>query len=82
MIEMVTMRFTPAHSPASWRLRADVVKNSVAASCSGEGPVAVSITTSTPSSASARPSPVMTSTPFDRDIGTAVCPRAVSTSTT
>src|SRR6266571_1673814 len=37
---------------------------------------------STPASAAARPSPVMTSTPLEREIGTTSCPCASSTSTT
>src|SRR4051794_24828635 len=82
MIDTTTRRFTPASSPSCWRLRAAVVKNSVAASRSGEGPVAASTTDSTPASASARPSPVITSTPVARDIGTASWPPASSASTT
>jgi hypothetical protein len=49
-----------------------VVKNSVAACCSGDGPVAVSITRSTPANASRRPSPVIRSTPLERENGTTV----------
>jgi hypothetical protein len=82
MIDTTTIRRTPARPPASWRLRAAVVKNSFAASSSAEGPVAVSMTHSTPSNVLARPSPVMTSTPFERDIGTTSYPRASRTSTT
>jgi hypothetical protein len=82
MIETTTIRRTPARSPSSCRLRAAVVKNSVAASCSGEAPVATSITDSAPASASARPSPAMTSTPLEREIGTTSCPLASSKSTT
>ena len=37
---------------------------------SGDGPVAASMTDSTPSSASARPSVMITSTPTERAIGT------------
>src|SRR4051812_33912011 len=37
MIDTTTIRFTPACTPASCRLRAAAVKNWVAASCSGEG---------------------------------------------
>ena len=49
------MRFAPAAAPARWRFRADVVKNAVASSWSGEGPVAVSMMVSTPASASRGP---------------------------
>src|SRR5262249_32772776 len=49
------------------------------ARCSGDGPVAASMTASTPARAAARPSPVMTSTPSERDIGTTSYPRSVST---
>jgi hypothetical protein len=63
-------------------LRAAVVKNSVAARSSGEGAVATPMTVSTPARAAARPSPVITSTPVERDIGTTSCPPATSTSTT
>jgi hypothetical protein len=66
MIETTTIRLTPARSPAALRLRAAVVKNSVAACSSGDGPVAASMTTSTPASAASRPSPVMMSTPRER----------------
>src|SRR5919198_2405379 len=82
MIDTTTILRTPAGSPARCKLRAAVVKNSVAACCSGEGPVAVSTTHSTPSRASARPSPVITSTPLEREIRTTSWPRASSTSTT
>src|SRR3712207_7435696 len=37
-------RSTPARSPSSWRLRAAAMKNSVAASCSGDGHEAASMT--------------------------------------
>ena len=40
----------------------------VASSWSGEGPVAVSMMVSAPASASSRPSPLTTSTPFERAI--------------
>src|SRR5436190_1866661 len=68
MIDTTTIRRTPARSPAACRLRAEVVKNSVAARSSGEGPVATSTTTSTPASASSRPAPVITSTPRVRAV--------------
>jgi hypothetical protein len=48
----------------------------------GEGPVAASMTHSTPDRAPARPTPVITSTPLERDIATMSCPPALSTSTT
>jgi hypothetical protein len=81
MIETATIRRAPARWPASCRFRAAVVKNAVAGSCSGEGPVAASIMLSTPDRASARPSPVITSTPREREIATTSCPRSPSTST-
>ena len=43
MIETTTIRFAPAMAPARCRVRADAVKNAVASSWSGEGPVAVSM---------------------------------------
>src|SRR5919198_3224936 len=82
MIDTTTILRTRAFSPAWCKLRAAVVKKSVAACCSGDGPVAVSTMHSTPFSASARPSPLITSTPVDRDIATTSCRRAWSTSTT
>src|SRR5687768_8772010 len=57
------------------------MKNSVAGPCSGDGHEAASTTHSTPARASLRPSPVTTSTPVDRDIGTTSWPAASSTST-
>jgi hypothetical protein len=81
MIDTSTMRFTPASVPTSCRLRVAVVKKCVASSWSGEGPVAPSMIASTPSSASARPSPVITSTPFERAIGTTSLPCASMVST-
>lgn len=71
MIDTTTNRGTRARAPNSCRLLAAVVKNSVAAACSGDGPVLQSMIPSTPASASARPAPVTTSTPYERDIGTA-----------
>src|SRR6266480_1590628 len=62
MIDTTTIRRTPARSPAC---------------CWGEGPVAVSMTHSTPSRAAARPSPVTTSTPLERDIATTSWPPAL-----
>ena len=82
MIETTTYRATPARSPACCRFLAAVVKNSVAARCSELGPAVTSMMASASLSASARPSPVMTSTPADREIGTTSCPAALSTSTT
>jgi hypothetical protein len=82
MIDTTTIRCTQARSPASCRFRDAVVKNSVAAASSGEGPVATSTTHSTPARASSSPSRVITSTPVARDIATTSCPRAWSTSTT
>ena len=81
MIDTTTIRCTPARSPASWRFRAAVVKNSVAAAWSGEGPVAASTMTSAPATASASPSPVMTSTPRERDIAATSWPWASRMST-
>ena len=80
MIETVTIRCTPARSPCSCRFLAAVVKNSVAASCSGEGPVAASTISSAPARASARPSPgdhVHAGRPAE--IGTTSWPREAST---
>src|SRR5918995_333395 len=51
MIETMTIRFAPAAAPARWRFRAEAVKNAVASSWSGEGPVAVSMIVSAPASA-------------------------------
>ena len=67
-IDTSTIRRTPARSPCSCRLRAAVVKNSMAACSSGVGGVVASMMHSTPSRASARPAPVMTSTPLERAI--------------
>src|SRR5919106_3403578 len=78
MIDTTTIRWTPARSPTSWRLRAEAVKNSLAPSWPD---VAASTTHSTPARASLRPSPVTTSTPVDRDIGTTSWPASSSTST-
>ena len=52
MIETTTIRFAPAAAPARCRFRAEAVKNAVASSWSGEGPVAVSMIVSAPVSAS------------------------------
>src|SRR5690348_13965291 len=82
MIDTTTSLRTPALTPASCRFLVAVVKNSLAGPCSGDGPVVTSMTTSTPASAAARPSPVITSTPFERDIRTTSCPPPRSTSTT
>ena len=82
MMDTTTILRTPARSPASSRFRAAAVKNCVAASWSGEDPVAASMTHSAPASASSRPAPVTTSTPRERDIATTSCPSASSTSTT
>jgi hypothetical protein len=81
MIDTTTILCTPARWPASCRFRAAVVKNSVAACSSGEGPVAASMMTSAPASASARPSVVMTSTPCERDIAATSWPSASRMST-
>jgi hypothetical protein len=48
MIETITSRRAPAAAPASCRLRAAVVKNSVAAAFSGEAPVVASMMQSAP----------------------------------
>jgi hypothetical protein len=68
-------------------LRAEAVKNSLAAVGAGRCrpfavPLAASMTHSAPANASAKPSPVTTSTPVDRDIGTTSWPPAPSSSTT
>ena len=81
MIETITSRFTLARSPASCRLRTAAVKNSLAASYSGDGWVVASTIASTPASASARPSPLITSTPCEREIETTSKPRASSAPT-
>src|SRR5437764_5974490 len=81
MIETTTIRFTLAAAPARCRFRAEVVKKAVASSWSGDGPVAASMTVSTPTSASSRPSPVTTSTPLERAIWTTSCPRCSRIST-
>ena len=70
MIDTRTTRSTPARAAAADRLRVAVVKNSVASAWSDEAPVAASIRVDTPRSASSRPSPVITSTPSERAIGT------------
>src|SRR6202020_1022813 len=82
MMDTTTICRTPARDPASCRFLAAVVKNSVAAPCSADGPVAASTTDSTRSSAAARPSLVITSTPCEREIATTSCPSPSSTSTT
>jgi hypothetical protein len=82
MMDTTIIRRTPARSPAPCRFRAAAVKNPVAVSWSGEGPLATSMTHSTPARASARPSPVTTSTPLERDIATMSCRLALSMSTT
>jgi hypothetical protein len=70
MIDTTTIRCTPARSPASCRLRAASVKNSVAAAWSGEDVVATSMMHSTPENACARPPSLTTSTPLEHDIAT------------
>src|SRR5918995_2428765 len=82
MIDTRTSRRTPARRPASCRLRVEVVKNSVAACWSGEGPVATSMIVWTPGRAWSSPSPVVTSTPSERAIGTTSWPRDSRMSTT
>jgi hypothetical protein len=82
MIETTSIRRTPAASPASWRFRLAVVKNAVASASSGDGPVAASMMQSTPVRARSRPTAVMTSRPWFREIGTTPCPRSSRTSTT
>src|SRR4051794_29687591 len=81
MIETTTIPVAPAFAPARWRFRAEAVKNSVAASWSGVGHVAVSMMVSAPASAPSRPSPLTTSIPFERAIGTTPCPRCSRIST-
>src|SRR5213594_2995509 len=82
MMDTTTIRRTPVFLPVSCRFRAAVVKNSVAGFCSGEGPLATSMTHSTPVRAFTSPFLVITSTPREREIGTTLCPWALSTSTT
>src|SRR5947207_15916833 len=66
MIDTTTICFAPAAAPVRCRFRAEAVKNAVAASWSGEGPVAVSMMVSASASAASRPSPLTTSTPSER----------------
>jgi hypothetical protein len=82
MIDTTTIRRTPARAPSSWRLRDAAMKKSVAGFCSFVGHEAASTMDSTPASASLRPSPVTTSTPVARDIGTTSWPASSTTSTT
>src|SRR2546427_12228949 len=82
MMDTTTIRRTPVFLPVSCRFRAAVVKTSVAGFCSGEGPMATSMTHSTPVRAFTSPFLVITSTPREREIGTTLCPWALSTSTT
>src|SRR5213078_2524310 len=81
---MVTARWwpTPAARSAASRLRVEVVKNSRTASSSQTGALETSTTTSAPAITSARPSPVMVSTPVAGEAGTASCPCAPSRATT
>src|SRR5215218_1083565 len=73
---------TPAsRSAASW-LRVEVTKNSRTASSSQDGALATSTTTSAPAITSARPSPLIVSTPVAGEAGTASCPWAISRVTT
>src|SRR5215218_7479957 len=73
---------TPAsRSAASW-LRVEVVKNSRTASSSQTGALETSTTTSAPAITSARPSPLIVSTPVAGEAGTASCPWAISRVTT
>src|SRR3954449_3613469 len=81
---MVSARWWPtpaSRSAASW-LRVEVVKNSSTASSSQTGALATSTTTSAPVITSARPSPVMVSTPVAGEAGTASCPCSASRRTT
>src|SRR6266498_500203 len=78
MIETTMIRATETRSPACCRLRAAAVKNSVASAWPDEAPLATSITQSAPVRASASPSPVRTSTPCLREIGTTSCARTLS----
>src|SRR5918994_1834077 len=82
MIDTRTSLRTPAHRPASCRLRVELVKNSVAACWSGDGPVATSMIVWTPVRAWSSPSPVITSTPCEREMGTTSYPRDSRMSTT
>jgi hypothetical protein len=82
MIETRTIRRTPARAPSSCMFRVAAVKKSVAACCSGEAPLVASTRESTSRNASARPSPVTTSIPAEREIATTSRPCSSSTSTT
>jgi hypothetical protein len=62
-------------------LRVEVWKNSITAASSNEGELETSMTTSAPSSASARPSPVIVLRPVLRSAATASCPCWLSFST-
>ena len=73
---------TPAARSAASRLRVEVVKNARTASSSQAGALETSTTTSAPAITSARPSPLMVSTPVAGDAGTASCPCAASRRTT
>jgi hypothetical protein len=70
MMDTTTIWRTPARWPTSCKFRAAVVKNSVAVSWSGDGPVATSMIVSTPSIASSKPCRLITSTPLERDMAT------------
>jgi hypothetical protein len=59
-------------------LRDEVVKKSMTASSSQTGALDTSMTTSAPTVTSARPSPVMVSTPVEGEAGTGSCPCATS----
>src|ERR671931_132561 len=82
MIETTMIRRTPACAPSCCMFRVAAVKKSVAACSSGEAPLVASTRDTTPLKASLRPSPVTTSTPAEREIGTPSCPCSSSTSTT
>src|SRR4051794_25388134 len=81
-METATWCPTPAACSAASRLRVDVVKNASTASSSQTGALETSTTTSAPAITSARPSPVMVSTPVPGDAATASCPRSASRRTT
>src|SRR6185369_6033879 len=68
----------PAEASAVRRLCVEVLKNFITAASSKEGEFVTSTTTEAPFKASARPSPVTTSTPERRDAATTSWPSPVS----
>src|SRR5947209_7014328 len=73
---------TPASRSAASKLRDEVVKNPMTASSSQTGAFDTSTTASAPTITSARPSPVIVSTPVEGEAGSGSCPWATSRRTT